>query len=149
MTCRVVYDYNSKQPNELSIWKDAIITNVVKQDSEWWMGECNGPAPHATVVRCSRQAGKNGWFPMNYVEEINTDELMKEDKTDAENPLGDLEKDYYLLRTIVVEPQASTPAQRFIFKISDSCTPTAVFMPLTQCSEHQVHPVRGGEQAGI
>ena len=42
MTCRALYDYLGREPNELSIWKDATITNVVKEDGEWWLGECDG-----------------------------------------------------------------------------------------------------------
>ncbi len=57
-TCKAVYAYTSKSPDELSFPKDAIITNVVKKDVEtgWWQGDYGGMS--------------GGWLPCNYVEEV-------------------------------------------------------------------------------
>ncbi|KAH3755898.1 E3 ubiquitin-protein ligase SH3RF [Pelomyxa schiedti] len=53
--CRVLYEYTSDGPNQLSIKPDDIIVLHHKVDDEWWQGELNGLV---------------GFFPCAYVEII-------------------------------------------------------------------------------
>ena len=56
MTCKALYEYRTTQPDELTFPKDAIITNVIKQDGGWWQGDYGEK--------------KAAWLPSNYVEEV-------------------------------------------------------------------------------
>ncbi len=38
MVGKALYAFSASRPDELSFPKDAIITGVVKQDGEWWIG---------------------------------------------------------------------------------------------------------------
>lgn len=58
----VDFEYDAEQPDELSIRKGDIITNVKKQDGGWWEGTLNG---------------KTGVFPDNFVKEIPDDAPKK------------------------------------------------------------------------
>lgn len=76
-TVRAMYEYKAQRDDELSFIKNAVISNVDKQEGGWWKGDCGGK--------------KQLWFPANYVEEISP--LAAEpDRTEmTENsPLGDL-----------------------------------------------------------
>uniref|UniRef100_A0A672JBT2 Phosphoinositide phospholipase C n=1 Tax=Salarias fasciatus TaxID=181472 RepID=A0A672JBT2_SALFA len=55
-TVRAMYEYKAQRDDELSFTKNAIISNVDKQEGGWWKGDCGGK--------------KQLWFPANYVEEI-------------------------------------------------------------------------------
>uniref|UniRef100_A0A8C5E9G0 1-phosphatidylinositol 4,5-bisphosphate phosphodiesterase gamma n=1 Tax=Gouania willdenowi TaxID=441366 RepID=A0A8C5E9G0_GOUWI len=55
-TVRAMYEYKAQRDDELSFTKNAIISNVDKQEGGWWKGDCVGK--------------KQLWFPANYVEEI-------------------------------------------------------------------------------
>uniref|UniRef100_A0A671WFN9 Phosphoinositide phospholipase C n=1 Tax=Sparus aurata TaxID=8175 RepID=A0A671WFN9_SPAAU len=55
-TVRAMYEYKAQRDDELSFTKNAIISNVDKQEGGWWKGDCGGK--------------KQQWFPANYVEEI-------------------------------------------------------------------------------
>uniref|UniRef100_A0AAX7TM38 Phosphoinositide phospholipase C n=1 Tax=Astatotilapia calliptera TaxID=8154 RepID=A0AAX7TM38_ASTCA len=55
-TVRAMYEYKAQRDDELSFTKNAIISNVEKQEGGWWKGDCGGK--------------KQMWFPANYVEEI-------------------------------------------------------------------------------
>ncbi|XP_028308700.1 1-phosphatidylinositol 4,5-bisphosphate phosphodiesterase gamma-1 isoform X2 [Gouania willdenowi] len=76
-TVRAMYEYKAQRDDELSFTKNAIISNVDKQEGGWWKGDCVGK--------------KQLWFPANYVEEISPS-AAEPDRTEmAENsPLGDL-----------------------------------------------------------
>ncbi|KAG0227292.1 SH3-domain kinase binding protein 1 [Actinomortierella wolfii] len=56
---RVEYDYEPKEPGELSLEAGRVITILDKSDPAWWSGDCNG---------------KVGIFPSNYVKLIEKDE---------------------------------------------------------------------------
>lgn len=60
VTVKAIYDYQTRQEDELSFCKHAIITNVNKQDGGWWRGDYGGKKQH--------------WFPSNFVEEIEPQE---------------------------------------------------------------------------
>lgn len=53
MKCRVTYDYDATQPDELTIHKGDIINDVKKTPGGWWEGVLSG---------------KRGVFPDNFVE---------------------------------------------------------------------------------
>lgn len=62
---KATFDYESRQDDELSFCKHAVITNVVKQDSGWWRGDYGGKRQH--------------WFPSNHVEELQEAHIEKSD----------------------------------------------------------------------
>uniref|UniRef100_A0A8C9XGT1 Phosphoinositide phospholipase C n=1 Tax=Sander lucioperca TaxID=283035 RepID=A0A8C9XGT1_SANLU len=75
-TVRAMYEYKAQRDDELSFIKNAVISNVDKQEGGWWKGDCGGK--------------KQLWFPANYVEEISPS-AAEPDRTMTENsPLGDL-----------------------------------------------------------
>uniref|UniRef100_A0A673AIP4 1-phosphatidylinositol 4,5-bisphosphate phosphodiesterase gamma n=1 Tax=Sphaeramia orbicularis TaxID=375764 RepID=A0A673AIP4_9TELE len=76
-TVKAMYEYKAQRDDELSFTKNAIISNVDKQEGGWWKGDCGGK--------------KQLWFPANYVEEISPS-AAEPDRTEmTENsPLGDL-----------------------------------------------------------
>uniref|UniRef100_A0A8C4F4V9 1-phosphatidylinositol 4,5-bisphosphate phosphodiesterase gamma n=1 Tax=Dicentrarchus labrax TaxID=13489 RepID=A0A8C4F4V9_DICLA len=76
-TVRAMYEYKAQRDDELSFTKNAIISNVDKQEGGWWKGDCGGK--------------KQLWFPANYVEEISPS-TAEPDRTEmTENsPLGDM-----------------------------------------------------------
>ncbi|XP_076023300.1 1-phosphatidylinositol 4,5-bisphosphate phosphodiesterase gamma-1 isoform X2 [Genypterus blacodes] len=76
-TVRAMYEYKAQRDDELSFTKNAIISNVDKQEGGWWKGDYRG----------KRQL----WFPANYVEEMSPS-AAEPDRTEmTENsPLGDL-----------------------------------------------------------
>ncbi len=53
--CKVLYEYQANESDELNIQPDDIIHIIDKYDQEWWQGELNGNV---------------GIFPSSYVEEI-------------------------------------------------------------------------------
>ncbi|EGD83199.1 phospholipase C gamma [Salpingoeca rosetta] len=110
VTCRALYSYGARNPDELTFPKDAIITNVIKRDDGWWQGDYGGLP--------------GGWFPSNYVEEIDHNALMNEDKDDADNPLGALEKADIELKNLEVVPLPARGDQAFIFAIRNKLNPT-------------------------
>uniref|UniRef100_A0A667ZJ85 1-phosphatidylinositol 4,5-bisphosphate phosphodiesterase gamma n=1 Tax=Myripristis murdjan TaxID=586833 RepID=A0A667ZJ85_9TELE len=76
-TVRAMYEYKAQRDDELSFTKNAIISNVDKQEGGWWKGDCGGK--------------KQLWFPANYVEEISPSAVEPDRQEMTENsPLGDL-----------------------------------------------------------
>ncbi|KAM9968707.1 hypothetical protein ACTFIW_000580 [Dictyostelium discoideum] len=59
---KVVYDFESKEPNELNLKKGDIIVVLAKDSSGWWQG-----------INQSTQA--TGWFSNTFVEEIKEEKL--------------------------------------------------------------------------
>ncbi|XP_064401816.1 nostrin-like [Halichondria panicea] len=53
--CKVLYEYDATQEDELTVRPDDIIKIIEKFDTEWWQGEVNGQV---------------GVFPSSYVEEL-------------------------------------------------------------------------------
>nr|ABM55782.1 phospholipase C gamma [Chaetopterus pergamentaceus] len=70
---RALYDYRAQMEDELSFCKNAIITNVIKRDEGWWLGDPGNQ--------------KRLYFPSNYVEEIRS----QDDVSDS-MPLGNMQK---------------------------------------------------------
>uniref|UniRef100_A0A667ZVU4 1-phosphatidylinositol 4,5-bisphosphate phosphodiesterase gamma n=1 Tax=Myripristis murdjan TaxID=586833 RepID=A0A667ZVU4_9TELE len=75
-TVRAMYEYKAQRDDELSFTKNAIISNVDKQEGGWWKGDCGGK--------------KQLWFPANYVEEISPSAVEPDREMTENSPLGDL-----------------------------------------------------------
>uniref|UniRef100_A0A8C2WMH2 Phosphoinositide phospholipase C n=1 Tax=Cyclopterus lumpus TaxID=8103 RepID=A0A8C2WMH2_CYCLU len=76
-TVRAVYRYQSKNPDEHSFSKGALIHNVSKESNGWWKGDYGGKLQL--------------FFPANYVEEVSNNtkpDIKGQDMED--NPLGEL-----------------------------------------------------------
>ena len=56
MTVKALFKFKASNNDELSLKKGEIITVTQKEDGGWWEGT-------------SRESGKTGWFPSNYVSE--------------------------------------------------------------------------------
>ncbi|ESN93887.1 hypothetical protein HELRODRAFT_88112 [Helobdella robusta] len=100
--CKVkaLFDYKCQRNDELTFCKNAIITNVQKEDGHWWRGD------HGTQ--------KQGWFPANFVEEVDDED---DDRNDA--PLGRLQQGYVDLAGVTVDRISSKRSVNnyFIFRI--------------------------------
>ncbi|XP_071092078.1 1-phosphatidylinositol 4,5-bisphosphate phosphodiesterase gamma-1-like isoform X1 [Haliotis cracherodii] len=70
---KALHDYQANRADELSFLKEAIITNVTKQDGGWWRGDYGTKKQH--------------WFPSNYVEELDSENDSAESA-----PLGSLQQ---------------------------------------------------------
>lgn len=68
---KACYDYQAKGEEELSFSAGDIITNVVKQDHGWWRGD------FAQKTQC--------YFPSNFVEEIDDEEMKTIDSVNIQN----------------------------------------------------------------
>uniref|UniRef100_A0A665UAQ8 1-phosphatidylinositol 4,5-bisphosphate phosphodiesterase gamma n=1 Tax=Echeneis naucrates TaxID=173247 RepID=A0A665UAQ8_ECHNA len=75
-TVKAMYEYKAQRDDELSFTKNAIISNVDKQEGGWWKGDCGGK--------------KQFWFPANYVEEISPSTVEPDRAMTENSPLGDL-----------------------------------------------------------
>ncbi|KAJ2954035.1 hypothetical protein O0L34_g2246 [Tuta absoluta] len=120
VTVKALYDYASRQDDELSFCKHAVITNVEKPDEGWWRGDYGGKRQH--------------WFPANYVQEI--EQRMpaiggsRESETAA---LGALQKGYVDVLGAVVELVVGeeSGSARWLVRIQSStmCTPFDMAAP--------------------
>eukprot|EP00054_Salpingoeca_dolichothecata_P031739 m.264485 g.264485 ORF g.264485 m.264485 type:complete len:1303 (-) comp27854_c0_seq1:245-4153(-) len=113
VSCKAMYAYRGTKPDELTFPKDAIITNVIKQDVGWWQGDYGGKIA--------------GWLPSNYVEEIDHEQLVKEDKEEKDNPLGELQKLVMDVAGMKVDPLPPTPERALVFQITSGKTRINVF----------------------
>jgi len=104
-TVRAEYAYTAKQPDELGFPSDAIITNVEQRDGGWWQGAY----------------GDSGWFPSNYVQELDSEvleaELSPETEYDEGNALGELQKFEMSCDGIRFEFRPSQGDQRLVMRI--------------------------------
>uniref|UniRef100_A0A1A8DN49 1-phosphatidylinositol 4,5-bisphosphate phosphodiesterase gamma n=2 Tax=Nothobranchius TaxID=28779 RepID=A0A1A8DN49_NOTKA len=77
-TAKAKYEYRAQRDDELSFTKNAIISNIDKQEGGWWKGD----------YRDKKQL----WFPANYVEEIVSPTAAEPDRNETTelSPLGDL-----------------------------------------------------------
>lgn len=102
-TVRAQYAYTAKQPDELGFPVDAIITNVEQRDGGWWQGS---------------YGEKTGWFPSNYVQELDSQLLQEELGPEKEgNALGDLQKFEMSCEGIRFEFRPSQGDERLIMRI--------------------------------
>ncbi|KAG0206379.1 hypothetical protein BGX28_002142 [Mortierella sp. GBA30] len=67
---RAMYDYESEDPTNLTFKKDDIIQVLAQLDSGWWAGHCEG---------------RQGWFPSNYVEVLEEDDLESQEEDDLDS----------------------------------------------------------------
>eukprot|EP00730_Choanoeca_flexa_P001991 TRINITY_DN10872_c0_g1_i3.p1 TRINITY_DN10872_c0_g1~~TRINITY_DN10872_c0_g1_i3.p1 ORF type:complete len:1382 (+),score=416.91 TRINITY_DN10872_c0_g1_i3:102-4247(+) len=103
ISVKALYPYEAMQKDELSFPAGAVITNVVKKDQKWWQGDYG----HSV----------SGWFPVNYVEEIDHQRIAQEERDDFDNMLGNLEKASLNLQDVDVTPAAARGGQPHVFRV--------------------------------
>ncbi|BFZ19735.1 hypothetical protein BsWGS_22774 [Bradybaena similaris] len=96
---KALHDYSANRSDELSFCKDAIITNVTKQDGGWWRGDYGSK--------------KQLWFPSNYVEEIDTQSENSAEST----PLGVLQQGTIDVKGCFID-ELPPRGNRFLFRIA-------------------------------
>ncbi|XP_048577157.1 1-phosphatidylinositol 4,5-bisphosphate phosphodiesterase gamma-1 isoform X2 [Nematostella vectensis] len=107
--CRALWDYEGINDQEMTFCRGAFITNVVKEDSGWWIGDYGDQ--------------KQKLFPANYCEEINyiTDESPEEESPESQERegkvLGDLQKGCIDVQGCAIEMPAPKGGQRHLLKI--------------------------------
>lgn len=115
---RALYDYQARREDELSFFREDVISNVLKEYDGWWRGD----------LGTRRQL----WFPSNYVVELEEDynEEDEENECSEATPLGSLQKGSVEMMGAYVEhaENDSDPNIPFVIKIySDSnSTPFSV-----------------------
>lgn len=137
---KAIRDYNANRPDELSLKKGCIVTNVNKQEGGWWRGDYG--------------INKQHWFPAGYVEEIETSEDSGESTV-----LGALQKGSIDIQNCFVEKVVGHPSQQFVFKIysNNQATPLEVaaeseselgdwIAAITKCIENAARRVTYGQQ---
>ncbi len=65
------------------------------------------------------------FFPMNFVEEIELDSLVKDD-ADDDHLLGTLEKSFFNVHNLRPEPRGVNSQQRHVFRVTDDSTGQSV-----------------------
>lgn len=61
---RAMYDFHSEDPTNLTFQRDDVIQVLAQLDSGWWAGLIDG---------------RQGWFPSNYVEVLDENDLDSEE----------------------------------------------------------------------
>lgn len=69
---RAMYDFDSEDATNLTFKKDDVIQVLAQLESGWWAGHCQG---------------RQGWFPSNYVELLNEDDLEDSDEDEEGDDL--------------------------------------------------------------
>lgn len=127
LSVKALYDYKAQRDDELSFPKHAIITNVVKQDRDWWTGNYGGKIRY--------------WFPANFVQEIKV--ASTSDSFDADSissntsfcsrtgdssllPLGTLQKGFIDIVNCSVMTIPSTRGRESIFRIISPSSPAPI-----------------------
>uniref|UniRef100_A0A3B4EW45 1-phosphatidylinositol 4,5-bisphosphate phosphodiesterase gamma n=1 Tax=Pundamilia nyererei TaxID=303518 RepID=A0A3B4EW45_9CICH len=115
-TVRAMYEYKAQRDDELSFTKNAIISNVEKQEGGWWKGDCGGK--------------KQMWFPANYVEEISPS-AAEPDRTITENsPLGDMLRGSLDVSACQINIRTEGKGSRpYVFTLTQN-TPVRIGIPL-------------------
>jgi len=62
--CIVLYDYEAKREDEMTIYVDDVIQVFEKGEDQWWRGRLLDDVTEARVT--------SGLFPANYVQILNT-----------------------------------------------------------------------------
>ena len=102
------------RPDELSFFKDAIITSVEKHQGGWWRGD------HGR-----RKSAKKGWFPANYVDEIDANDPAAEEKQ-----LGSLQQGAIDIAGCLVETHNMPGNNMYLLRIYPKSTgPDAIGRP--------------------
>uniref|UniRef100_A0A669E8K1 1-phosphatidylinositol 4,5-bisphosphate phosphodiesterase gamma n=1 Tax=Oreochromis niloticus TaxID=8128 RepID=A0A669E8K1_ORENI len=116
-TVRAMYEYKAQRDDELSFTKNAIISNVEKQEGGWWKGDCGGK--------------KQMWFPANYVEEISPSAAEPDRAEMTENsPLGDMLRGSLDVSACQITVRAEGKGSRpYVFNLAQS-TPVRPGLPL-------------------
>uniref|UniRef100_A0A668TUS4 1-phosphatidylinositol 4,5-bisphosphate phosphodiesterase gamma n=1 Tax=Oreochromis aureus TaxID=47969 RepID=A0A668TUS4_OREAU len=115
-TVRAMYEYKAQRDDELSFTKNAIISNVEKQEGGWWKGDCGGK--------------KQMWFPANYVEEISPSAAEPDRAMTENSPLGDMLRGSLDVSACQITVRAEGKGSRpYVFTLVQS-TPVRTGLPL-------------------
>uniref|UniRef100_A0A669DF33 1-phosphatidylinositol 4,5-bisphosphate phosphodiesterase gamma n=1 Tax=Oreochromis niloticus TaxID=8128 RepID=A0A669DF33_ORENI len=115
-TVRAMYEYKAQRDDELSFTKNAIISNVEKQEGGWWKGDCGGK--------------KQMWFPANYVEEISPSAAEPDREMTENSPLGDMLRGSLDVSACQITVRAEGKGSRpYVFNLAQS-TPVRPGLPL-------------------
>lgn len=129
---KALFDYTANRDDELSFPKHAIITNVVKQDENWWTGNYGGRIKY--------------WFPANFVEELKEDQSMSSQDSDSVSvsvggdssllPLGNLQRGFIdIINCTVVTLNSSTRGRDYCFRIVSPTNPQPIDISATSEEE--------------
>ena len=77
-----------------------------------------------------------GFFPMNFIEEVELESLIKEE-ADDDHLLGTLEKSFLYVHNLRPEPRPSHPLHRYMFRITDDST--ANYIDLAAETEYEMN----------
>ena len=91
---KALYNYEPQRGDELNLVKNCVITNVVKQNKDWWKGDFGG--------------NKQYWFPANHVQEIETVPAEQEEPSNEIMPLGSLQKGSFDIVGVTVDIKKNT-----------------------------------------
>jgi len=72
VTVKAIYKFKANNNDELTFKKGDLITVTQREDGGWWEGT-------------SQETGKTGWFPTNYVKEVDESSCRPSDATAAAN----------------------------------------------------------------
>ncbi|ODN02952.1 1-phosphatidylinositol 4,5-bisphosphate phosphodiesterase gamma-1 [Orchesella cincta] len=111
---RAIYEYRARRTDELSFMKDDIISNVIKEDKDWW----RGTLLTQTDAFGTPGALVQGWFPANYVHELEPEECPDDDE--EQTPLGSLQKgsvEMTLGAYVEINKNSSGDGMPFVIKI--------------------------------
>lgn len=123
VTCKAVYDYSTSREDELVFPKDAIITNVIKDEKQpgWWKGDYGGK------IQC--------WFPNNFVEEVQLEKMLE---GDDENPLGEHKKAELDLRFVEAKPRGASGPRPWVFRVMNVNDPKSAIDVAAETEEEMM-----------
>ncbi|XP_076132551.1 1-phosphatidylinositol 4,5-bisphosphate phosphodiesterase gamma-1 isoform X2 [Alosa pseudoharengus] len=124
-TVKAMYEYKAQRDDELSFSKNAVISNVDKQEGGWWKGDFGGK--------------KQLWFPANYVEEISPT-AVEPDRTLTENsPLGDLLRGSVEVSSCqIVVRQEGKGSRQFVFSLVPSAAPRSPVLDIAASTQEEL-----------
>uniref|UniRef100_G3NLI8 1-phosphatidylinositol 4,5-bisphosphate phosphodiesterase gamma n=1 Tax=Gasterosteus aculeatus aculeatus TaxID=481459 RepID=G3NLI8_GASAC len=141
-TVKALYDYRAQREDELCFPKQALVTNVDKQEGSWWRGDYGGK--------------KQLWFPANYVEEVPSSPTREMD--DANSPLGTFLKGFIDVPTChggkksrppvfpLHSPQLSSPPGQNLDVGADSAEEVTRWVGKIRAAAQKAHARMPGEK---
>lgn len=125
VSAKAIFDYQASRNDELSFPKHAIITNIVKQDKNWWRGDYGGKIRY--------------WFPANYVQELTS--LNDNSDGDSNSPFGSLQKGSIEIVNCSVSVLGG-PSHKFRIVSPDSNCPIDISAPSEDDLNEWVNKIR-------
>ncbi|XP_076132550.1 1-phosphatidylinositol 4,5-bisphosphate phosphodiesterase gamma-1 isoform X1 [Alosa pseudoharengus] len=125
-TVKAMYEYKAQRDDELSFSKNAVISNVDKQEGGWWKGDFGGK--------------KQLWFPANYVEEISPTAVEPDRTQLTENsPLGDLLRGSVEVSSCqIVVRQEGKGSRQFVFSLVPSAAPRSPVLDIAASTQEEL-----------